>query len=126
MLLPAGGLEVRAWSSGSGYEHSSRRGQVFRCPFGTDHIRAAEPTGMWFMISARIRIARSLMEVGLYEQAESLLGPGYDVMAAQLGEQHSDTRLVRRLLFALYTALGRPGDARAHSPVPSQGEEPCP
>ena len=67
---------------------------------------------MWFTTAAEARIARTMLSVGFYEEAESLLRPNYDRFAAQLSDHHSDTMEIRRLLLELYTAWGRPEDAR--------------
>ena len=75
-------------------------------------LRGAEGVGMWFTTAAKARIARTMLSVGFYEEAESLLRPNYERFAAQLGDHHSDTMEIRRLLLELYTAWGRPEDAR--------------
>ncbi len=62
------------------------------------------------------------MEQRLYPEAESLLGPAYEAIRSQIGEQHSDTRVVRRLIFDLYTKWDRPEDARRFTDDPSDAK----
>jgi serine/threonine protein kinase len=76
-------------------------------------IREAGLSGNWFTAASEIRIARSLLEQGAYQEAEWILRPCYDVFAAQLGGRHTETLTARALLFDLYTAWDRPEDARA-------------
>ncbi len=73
--------------------------------------RQAPRQGMWFNAAAEVRIARCLLQQRLYAEAETLLTPAYEAFVLQLGTQHGDTHVVRRLLFDLYTSWGRPDDA---------------
>ncbi len=77
--------------------------------------------GMWFNAAGEARIARSLIGLGLYQEAESLLLPAHEAIAAQLGTKQTYSIGTRRLLADLYTRWGRPDDARRFAPDASPG-----
>jgi hypothetical protein len=64
-----------------------------------------------FETAAEVRIARVLMKHDMHIEAERLLLPGHAGLLAQLGAEHPDTRLTRRMIHDLYIAWGRPADA---------------
>jgi serine/threonine protein kinase len=70
---------------------------------------------MWFVAAARCRIARTLLDHGLYEPAEMLLAPAHDQFQVQLGPDTHDGELTRGMLFDLYTATGRHEDAARYA-----------
>ena len=70
----------------------------------------------WYVANAEVRVARCLVRQGLLSEAEALLVSAHEVLVAQLGPSHSDTREARIQLFALYTAWGKPQQAAAFAP----------
>ncbi len=82
------------------------------------HAARSASIGMWFNAAAEVRIARALLERKLYSEAESLLLPALETLSGHLGAEHSDTQVARRLLADLYTAWGRPDDARRYTGSP--------
>jgi homoserine kinase len=64
---------------------------------------------MGYGASAAVRVARVLLALELFEEAESLLKSAEAVLAAQFGERHSDTLVARGLLAELKTVDRQPG-----------------
>jgi len=73
----------------------------------------------WWSTITRVRVARGLVALGRLAEAEAILVPACEVIAAQLGPQHSETTETRRILAALYTAEGEPEKAREYEPEPA-------
>ena len=69
----------------------------------------------WMTAVAKVRVARCLAEQRLFDDAEALLLPALDVIAAQLGDAHSETGKVRAALRELYGAWGKPGEAERYA-----------
>jgi hypothetical protein len=53
------------------------------------------------------------VQQGLYEEAESVLRPSYEVLVEQVGERHPETAAARALIHELYVAWGKPDEAAA-------------
>ncbi len=80
-------------------------------------VRGSSHGGSWLTANAKVRIARCFAQQGLLTEAETLLVAAHEILTAQLGEGHGDTREARAQLFALYTAWGRPQQASAFAPA---------
>ncbi len=65
---------------------------------------APQNAGMGYGASAAVRVARVLIALDLFEEAESLLKSAEAVLAAQFGEKHSDTLVARQMLADLKAA----------------------
>ena len=87
-------------------------------------LSTRQPQRSWFVASAKVRIARSLIAAGLYESAEGLLLPAFDTLCLQLGERHSDSREARSQLARLYTTWGKPERARQFEADPEETSPP--
>ena len=68
-------------------------------------------TGNWFEASQQVRIARVLLQEEMYQPAEQLLLPAYQVLHEQLGQSHPDSQIAIGLLRDLYSSIGRPKEA---------------
>ncbi len=83
-------------------------------------LAGAPERDAWFGAAAKMRIARCIYPLGLFAEAEALVLPGYEVFLDQLGAEHSKTATVRQLVLDLYTAWGKPEEARRfRSPGPA-------
>ncbi len=65
----------------------------------------------WLTAVSKARVARCLIAQKLFEEAEGLLRPVYEVLQEQLGPSSTETQEVRRLLVRLYESWGRPDAA---------------
>ncbi len=77
-------------------------------------VRDSFPEANWVTAHAQVRVARCLMAVGLYVEAEGLLVPSYRTLSEQIGRDNPDVVSVRGWLVELYTALGRTEQADAY------------
>ncbi len=94
---------------------TARAGELAREAW--DLIQGSPQGDSWATANAKVRIARCFLQQGLLAEAETLLLTARQVLAAQLGEGHSDTREARAQLVALYTAWGKPQQAAAFAPA---------
>ncbi len=67
-------------------------------------------TGSWMVASARARVARTFIDVGLLEQAKLLLDSALETLTVQLGATHSNTEAAREQLVRLRGASATPVD----------------
>jgi eukaryotic-like serine/threonine-protein kinase len=65
---------------------------------------------------ARLRLGRALLGLGRLDEAEPLLLASHPALVRHRGEEHALTREARAALAELYTALGRPEEARRYAP----------
>ena len=78
-------------------------------------MRRRPPRDSWWNTVARVRIARCLVALQWFEEAEAILLSSREVIGAQLGEGHTESAETRRLLAALYRAWGRPEQAAKYA-----------
>lgn len=81
-------------------------------------LATRQPRGNWFLASAKVRVARGLIESGLFEPAEMLLLPALEALSVQLGTRHGETKHARAQLAKLYQAWGRAAEASKYSEGP--------
>jgi eukaryotic-like serine/threonine-protein kinase len=74
--------------------------------------RTSLPAGHWLIASARSNLGAALLGEHKYVEAERELAEAYAVLAADRGPQHEKSLLTARRLAELYTATGRPAEAK--------------
>ena len=86
-------------------------------------IRVAKlDEGSTLIAGTRLALGRCLVELGRYQEAEPLLLAGYPVIREARGDEADLTRRARQALVELYTAWGRPAEARRYgAPVAGDG-----
>ena len=79
--------------------------------------RRALPEGHWARATADSSLGECYTALGRYADAERLLAPAYKGLVEKLGPAHTNTKLARRRLEALYTKWGKPEMARQFAGV---------
>ncbi len=81
-----------------------------------NNIRSTSAIELWYLASTTVRVARTLLDLEMFEAAETLLRRAYERLRAQLGDHHVETILARSLLHDAYLGLGRLKDAALYAP----------
>ena len=74
-------------------------------------LAGLEAGDAWLTAAAKVRIARALLAVRLFEETEKLLLPAARAIRRQLGATNLESKLASDLVVALYEAWGRPDRA---------------
>ena len=73
--------------------------------------------------SLRSTIGQAYLDLGMYEKAEVLLLKAHSTFGKTLGENHPRTQEAARRVASLYTAWGRPDQAKEYQDLPESPEK---
>ncbi len=75
-------------------------------------LRDAPTDTSWYTASAKVRIGRVFVHLGLFAEAEALLRPAHQVLTASLTASHAETQEARSGLSVLYETWDKPARLR--------------